>query len=122
MYLTLPSPNVLAYDRRLFCFGVHLDDVCCVVIIMVSVMVMIIKNCFATYVFCIMIMAMLMNPTKSPISCWRLEHLSDQKVNILEGVETCRTFTWVIAPFKEWTSLKFNFLNMNSKIGSCEKD
>ena len=44
--------------------------------------------------------------------------ISDQNVNILHYVETCRTFIWVITPFKELTNLKCNELNMIRRIPS----
>ena len=43
--------------------------------------------------------------------------ISYQSVNILD-VETCRTFTWVMTPFKEWTNLK---CNENGRSGRVEK-
>ena len=45
----------------------------------------------------------------------KLVSISDQKVNILDDVETCLIHSLSITPFKEWTHIKCNKLNMKVK-------
>ena len=48
------------------------------------------------------------------------ESISDGKGNILDDVETCRTFTWVVTPFKESTNPKCNGVNVKDRVDRVE--
>ena len=39
-----------------------------------------------------------------------------RKVNLLDDMETCRTFTWVITPLKDWQNFKYNEQNVKDRV------